>query len=264
MLLAQITDLHMRPVGDLLLGRIDTKPMIEAAVAALGRLDRRPDAVVITGDLVDLGTPEEYALLRAALAPIEAPIYVIPGNHDEREAMRAAFSDHAYLPSTGPLNWAVDLGPVRLIGVDSVVPQRTEGDVSAETLAWLDDALSADARPTIVAIHHPPFRIGPNTMDGIRCLNGDAIAEVVSKHGHVERVICGHHHRAAQIRWAGTIGSICPSVAHQVAIELVERPFGRLILEPPAFQLHWWADEVGLSTHTLYVDTFGGPISFAG
>lgn len=262
MLIAQITDLHIRPDDQPLSGRVVTRPYTTAAVEALIRFDPRPDLVVVTGDLTDVGSDQEYALVRAELDRLPVPYAVIPGNHDDREGMRRAFADHAYMPKTGPLNWAIDDYPVRLVGLDSLVPGKGSGLLSDETLAWLDGRLGESDRPTIVAIHHPPFPTGITAMDRIGCLNGAAMAEVIARHSHVQCVIAGHHHRPVHVAWAGTIGVIAPSVAHQVALDL--RPDGKLqmAMEPPAFLLHQWSTESGLITHQAYVAENGGPQSF--
>lgn len=90
MLIAQLSDMHLRSEGQLLYDRIDTAAYLERAVAHVLTLDPRPDVVIMTGDLVEAGKPEEYARLRRLIAPLPMPVYVIPGNHDAREALRAA------------------------------------------------------------------------------------------------------------------------------------------------------------------------------
>ncbi|MEL6477061.1 MAG: phosphodiesterase [Pseudomonadota bacterium] len=260
MLLAQITDLHMRRDDTPLSGQLVTRPYTEAAVAAVNA--QKPDAVIVTGDLTDIGTAEEYALLRSALDGLEAPCFVLPGNHDRREELRAAFHDHAYLPETGPLQWVVEAFPLRLIGLDSVVPGKGHGEIGAESLAWLDARLTEDPRPTLVAVHHPPFPTGILGMDKIMCLNGAEMAAVIAKHSHVERVIAGHHHRPVQIRWARTIGQICPSVAHQVVLDFSDRARPQWVTEPPAFLLHRFAPETGVISHTAYIGDYGGAREF--
>ena len=160
------------------------------------------------------------------------------------------------------MNWVIDDYPLRIIGLDSVVPVKGHGYLPEETLDWVDDVLSADSRPTLVAIHHPPFPTGIPGMDIINCRNGDALEVVIRRHPHVERVVAGHHHRPVQIRWAGTVGQVSPGVAHQVALDFSEREIAEWILEPPAFLLHKWEKTTGLITHTVYVDDFGGPQPF--
>src|SRR6185503_2301349 len=111
MLIAQLSDMHIRPEGQLLFDRIDTAAYLERAVAHVLTLDPRPDVVIMSGDLVEAGRPEEYELLRRLIAPLPMPIYVIPGNHDAREPMRAAFADQGYFPASGFLQYAVENWP---------------------------------------------------------------------------------------------------------------------------------------------------------
>jgi hypothetical protein len=101
-------------------------------------------------------------------------------------------------------------------------------------------------------------------MDRINCLDGAAVAAIVARHPQVERVACGHHHRPIQIRWAGTIGSVAPSTAHQVTLDLTEGAPASFDLEPPAFHLHSWSPGVGLVTHQAYIGKFPGPYPFVG
>ncbi len=260
MLLAQITDLHLRLDDNPLSGRLVMRRYAAAAVDAVNAW--RPDAVIVTGDLTDLGTPEEYALLRGELDRLTAPYFVIPGNHDLHATFRDAFADHAYLPAEGALNWVVDDFAVRLIGLDSVVPGRGYGELATETLGWLDETLSDSGRPTIVAIHHPPFPAAMPAMDRINCRNGEAMAAVIARHRHVERVIAGHHHRPVQLRWAGTIGQIAPSVAHQIFLNMANDAPLSWVLEPPAFLLHRWEPDAGLITHMAYIGDYGGAQQF--
>jgi len=100
-IIAQITDMHIRPEGVLAYRRVDTAPYLARAVEHLRCLKPRPDVVLATGDLVDAGTDEEYRRLRGLLAPLPMPVYLIPGNHDNRDALATVFADHAYLPQGG-------------------------------------------------------------------------------------------------------------------------------------------------------------------
>lgn len=263
MLIAQITDLHIRPAGKTANGFVDVNAMLEAAVSSLLSQTRIPDLVLATGDLTDNGLIEEYQELRRILAPLPMPVYLIPGNHDRRENIRAVFPDHAYLPTNGFLNYVVEGWPVRLIGLDSVIAGRTHGEICSERLAWLENALAqAPDRPTLLFMHHPPFDTGIQAMDLIKCQGGEALAALIRRHPNVERVVCGHHHRPIQTRWAGTIGSIAPSTAHQVMLDFIDAKDSRIRMEPPGYHLHLWTGTAGLITHMAYVDDFGGPFDF--
>jgi hypothetical protein len=106
--IAQISDLHIRPPRALAYGRVDTARALERCVAALNDLNPQPDLVVISGDLADTPTAEEYEYLKRLLAPLKLPFAGIPGNHDAGELMRAAFPQ-AYAFSSGPLNQRVEV-----------------------------------------------------------------------------------------------------------------------------------------------------------
>ncbi len=258
MLIAQISDSHVRAQGRLLYGTIDTSGHLARAVASLNELDPQPDLVWFTGDLVDAGSAEEYAYLKSLLASLKAPCRVIPGNHDAREPLRAAFADHPWAREAGAfLNYVIDEFPVRLVALDSLDPGKVEGRLCAERLRWLDRTLTvAPERPTIIAVHHPPFLNGIAHMDGLPMAGRDEFAAVVSRHPQVERVISGHVHRVMMRRWAGTMATTCPSTAHQFALDLRPGRPSCYVLEPPGYQLHTWLPGQGLVTHTGVIGEF--------
>jgi Icc protein len=264
MIIAQITDLHIRPEGVLAYDRVATNAMLEAAVRHLNAAAPRPDVVIATGDLCDRGLPEEYARLRAILEGFAMPVFLVPGNHDDRAAFRDAFLDHGYLPAEGEfLHYVIDEYPVRLIGLDTVVPGEPRGQLCAERLDWLADALdAAPERPTVLFMHHPPFNTGVRHMDEIGLEGADALAQIVAHCPQVERILCGHLHRPIQMRWAGTLVSTAPSTAHQVVLDL--RPDAPAVfnLEPPACQFHVWDAGQGIVSHTSYIGAFEGPYPF--
>ncbi len=267
MILCQITDLHIKPQRRLAYGVVDTATMLERCVEQILALPQPPDSVIATGDLVDLGRPEEYGLLRELLSPLLSgpgarPVYLLPGNHDERDALRASFADHAYLRQWSPfVQYVIEDHPLRLVALDTVIPGQGGGTLCGERLAWLDRTLSTSARPTVVALHHPPFATGIGHMDRISLAQADALARVIERHPQVERVIAGHLHRSITARFAGTVASVCPSPAHQVALDLDPEAPDRFVMEPPGFQLHFWNGDA-LVTHTAAIGRHDGPYPF--
>lgn len=262
MLLAQISDLHIKPERRLAYGLVDSATMAERCVDAILKLKQRPDAVVATGDLVDLGCSEEYGLLREILAPLSMPLYLLPGNHDERCALRASFPEHAYLRQWQPfIQYVIEDHPLRIIALDTVIPGQGGGELCTQRLRWLDETLTKNQRPTVVALHHPPFLTGIGHMDRLSLANSKGLEEVIGRHPQVERVIAGHLHRPIIKRFAGTTASVCPSCAHQVALDLSPDGADHFVLEPPAFQLHLLTAS-GLVTHTSYIGEFPGPYPF--
>jgi 3',5'-cyclic AMP phosphodiesterase CpdA len=261
MIIAQITDLHVVARGERCLVEIDTNRMLAEAVAHLNAFDPKIDVVLATGDLTDHGRPEEYAMLREILEPLEIPLHLIPGNHDERDVFLEAFSDCDYLPDPGApfAHYTIDEHPVRLVGLDTTTQGVDEGRICDERLSWLDEQLSsAPERPTLVFMHHPPFETGIQWMDGDGLHGGRRLAEVVRRHPQVERVICGHIHRPILARWAGTVASVAPGTAHQLDLAVRGVRAYTISKDPAAVALHLWQPPLGFVSHLSFVAT-GGP-----
>ncbi|TAK85174.1 MAG: phosphodiesterase [Betaproteobacteria bacterium] len=264
MLIAQITDTHIKANGRLAYGRVDTHAALARCVTHVNALRPAPDVVLVTGDLVDTGKAAEYGVLRTLLDRLAMPYYVIPGNHDERSALRNVFADAGYLPRDGQfLHYVIEHFPLRLIGLDSTIPEHPEGQMCSARLAWLDERLrEAPERPTLLFMHHPPFVTGIEHMDVQRCGNEAGFGAVVVRHRQVMRLLCGHVHRAIQMSWHGITASIGPSHSHSVALDLRPGGASAFVLEPPAYQLHRWTPHEGLVSHLAFVGTYDGPHPF--
>lgn len=265
MLIAQLTDLHVRPVG-LPANRVsETNMLTERACRVAAALKPLPDIVIITGDLTECGLPAEYENLAAILQrTLPVPVYVIPGNHDRRDNFRRLL---AHLPGVTAdpdyVQYAIEDLPVRVVMLDTVVFGAGHGELSDAQLAWLDATLAArPAKPTLVAMHHPPFATGLPHMDKIALLHADRFRAVIARHRQVERIVCGHHHRPITGQVAHAIATIAPSVAHQVELSFDPDDKGAFNFEPPAFHLHAWQADTGFVTHTVYTETFPGPFPF--
>lgn len=263
-LIAQISDLHIKAAGKLSYCIVDTAGMLRACIAHMLAQPQRPDVVVFTGDLVDFGRPEEYAALRDLIAPLTMPVYLLPGNHDERTALRNAFPGHAYLRQSADLiNYAIEEHPVRIVALDTTVPGKSGGLASPERLAWLDAKLAEQpGKATVVLMHHPPFHTFIGHMDRQGLEKPEDLARVIRKHPQVERLLCGHLHRPIMARFAGTIACTVPSPAHQVALDLAQDAASRFVMEPPAYGVHAFTPETGVVSHTAFVGSFAGPYPF--
>jgi 3',5'-cyclic-AMP phosphodiesterase len=267
-LIAQISDLHIKPPGSLAHGRVDTAVALERCVAALNEFSPKPDFVVISGDLADTPTSEEYDYLKRLLAPLKLPFAGIPGNHDSRDMMRAAFPLAAYAFASGPLNQRIEVGGLDLLLLDSSVHGKPHGELDAATLQWLDATLgSAPDRPALVFLHHPPFTTGIGHMDRQNLLNGAELAPVIRRHPRVQLIAAGHVHRATLTMFAGVPTTICPAPNHAVDLDLAELREPSFKVEPPAFHLHAWFPGQGFGsvvTHQVPIGNFDGPHPFFG
>lgn len=256
MIIAQISDMHVSSKGSLVYGRFDTGACLARCVRHIRQLKPRPDVVLATGDLVDGGSAPEYRHLREAVTPLDMPVYLIPGNHDDRAALCEAFPERGYLPRPGEtVRYTVEGHPVRLIALDTVVRGAAGGALDAVQLDWLEAQLAAEpGKPTLIFMHHPPFRTGIRCMDeiGLEAESAARLGAIVARHHQVECITCGHVHREIQARWHGTRVSICPSTAYQSILDLATGEFEANSDEPPAYQLHYW-NGAELVTHTVTV-----------
>ncbi|WP_257570961.1 metallophosphoesterase [Streptomyces sp. NP160] len=179
MLLAHLSDPHL-PAGALAAGPA------RALHTALGRAAALDvDAVVITGDLVEHGRPEEYAVLREVLddaaRSMRAPVLLAAGNHDDGEALVVAFGGTPHLAGGAVTHYGVDLPGARLLVLDSAVRGRGTGRLGAEQLEWLDAELAAHPDvPALLALHHPPAPVGIPFLDGMGLEDAGALAVVVA------------------------------------------------------------------------------------
>lgn len=266
-LIAQISDPHLKAGGKFSYGVVDTLGALQHMVTHLNASVPRPDVVVISGDLVDFGHADEYAVLAPLLAELAMPFYLVPGNHDDRGQMLDAFAGQPCLPVTpnaaGTLDWVEDAYPLRLIGLDSTIPGAHGGQLSDPQLAWLDQRLGEHPdTPTLLILHHPPFITGIGHMDREPFANAPAFERVIARHPQVERLLCGHLHRPIQKRFGGSLVNVCPGTSHQIVLDLQERAPAHFRLEPAGYLLHWWHPLQGLVTHNAVVGDYPGPYPF--
>lgn len=233
-LLAQLSDPH---IGADWAGRNPVE-RLAAAVRAIGSLEPRPSAVLVSGDLAETAADAEYEQARALLAPLELPLYMLPGNHDDRAALRRHFD----VPGAGgePVQYTVDLGSLRLVVVDSTCPGEDRGELDGGRLAWLDGALGGAADiPTVIAMHHPPMATGIPAMDAIGLPEGDrrALGAVVARHAQVRRIVAGHVHRTIAADLDGCAVLAVPSTYMQLRLDF-RAPGLSLADEPAGFAVH--------------------------
>ncbi|HPG23038.1 MAG TPA: phosphodiesterase [Amaricoccus sp.] len=258
MIIAQISDPHLGPPGARLFGGYDADAAFSAVLARVAGFDPRPDIVLLTGDLTENGTPEEYANFNRLIEGFDLPMVAIPGNHDRRAAFAAALAPTPIAIGSAPwFHLCVEEWPLRLIGLDSLGGDgESRGVLCAERLDWLAARFSESDRPVLLFLHHQPFATGIPFVDANVCVNGDRLGEIVAGHPRIAGVLCGHVHRAVQRAWAGTIGMICPGVAWEVPLDLSPAGRPRLVPQNPGWQLHVWSPEGGLVSHTEYLPGF--------
>lgn len=266
--IVQLSDLHVVEEGQRAHGVIDTTPFVERAVAQIAALPTTPAAILLSGDLTDCGDAASYRRLRHLLAPLSAPIYPIPGNHDDRAALRSAFPDLPCLFETREtINYLVDLGAVVLIAMDSTEPDQVGGVLCPARLDWLASALDrTGGRPVFVAMHHPPCPVAMAFHHAHAFSGAIDLAEVLNAYPGPLALACGHIHRSLAVVWRSLPVLVSGSVAHQAYLD--PRPGAALAFafEPPTINLlvadHDADGAVALMRHVVPVGDFEGPFPF--
>lgn len=233
-LLVQLSDSHIGADW----GDGDPAARLVGAVDAVRGLEPAPLAVLVTGDLVDHALDAEYEQLRGLLEPLQAPLYVLPGNHDDRAALRRHFD----VPGEDAdfVQYSVDLGPLRRVVMDTTRPGEDGGELDAERLAWLDAELALmPEAPTVIALHHPPIVTGIPAMDviGLPVADRAALGKVIERHPQVLALVAGHIHRTIHGTLAGRSVLVGPSTHVQLELDFRSDEI-RVRPAPPGFAVH--------------------------
>jgi 3',5'-cyclic-AMP phosphodiesterase len=166
------------------------------------------DALLLSGDLADHGGAGEYEQLFSVL-PKSMPTLVVPGNHDLTAPLQAALAGRAR-PS---LNATLDVGGLRMIGLDSHIDHNDDGQLGAEAIEYAHTQLSGADGPALLAMHHPPVPVGHHVMDRFGLANADEFAAVIRAHENVIGVLTGHVHTALATTFAGVPLIGAPGIA---------------------------------------------------
>jgi len=220
----QLSDTHLAAGSAPVSGRLATDAPLEHLINRLCNSRAQwgeIDAVLVTGDISDDGSDDSYARFKETLSPLNLPVFVIPGNHDAREAMRQAFLADGYLPDAGPLNWHRRVGDICIIGVDTLVEGKGHGQLTADTLHFLESQLqAAQGLPVMLALHHPPFHTGIAFMDAIGLNNAGELADILAATHSTVRVVCGHIHSMMVAEVAGQVVVSSPSPCSNFELDL--------------------------------------------
>jgi Icc protein len=166
------------------------------------------DALLISGDLTHNGTLNSYHILKKILSPINQPIFVIAGNHDNPNNLAQVFEDNLFK--------TFKLGDWEVININSVQTLKTSGFVHQKNLQQLDKLLSkSNSKYIIVVLHHPIVPMNSSWDDKLSLENPQDLFKILDKHSKIRTVLFGHSHESAQFFHTGFNIISCPSTALQ-------------------------------------------------
>jgi 3',5'-cyclic AMP phosphodiesterase CpdA len=261
-LIAQITDMHVSKPGKLFGKHVDSRANFERCISRVLSLNPKPDVVLLTGDLAENGEPEEYDFIAEQLKRLSCPVLAVPGNHDVREEMLRKIPQCVKRQEGGHLSFVEDTFPLRVIGLDTIVPGKVHGEIYEQRLSWLRDALmQGRGKPTLIAMHHPPFTTGLVAMDnyGIKSGLEDFKMTIAENAKNISAIVCGHAHRMIVANISGVPVLLAPACSFPFELDLGEKPSLNFVQEPPQFLVHTWSERAGFVSHTVFADEFPGP-----
>jgi 3',5'-cyclic-AMP phosphodiesterase len=207
----QISDTHLfsDPHRELL--GLSTADSLKTVLDSVCQLEPKPDLLLLTGDLSQDESAQSYRRLHDLITPLQIPTYWLPGNHDCPSLMTQILSTS--LISTEK---AFQINGWNLILLSSMLPGKVYGELSSESLVWLEQQLQQlPAQPTLLALHHPPCLIGSDWMDQIGLRNPDDLFAVIDRYPQVKLVTFGHIHQEFAAVRAGVQYLGCPSTCVQ-------------------------------------------------
>jgi Icc protein len=207
-------------------GEVDTDSNLIQALAQLEESGIRPEAIVFTGDLADLGEPDAYSRLRGIVEPaaqrLGAQVIWVMGNHDERPEYSSLLFDVE--PSTQPQDRVYDINGLRIISFDTTVPGYHHGAMSDEQLDWLADVLATPAEHgTLLALHHPPMPTPLLWAMEMLELHGQDRLERVIRGTDVRGILGGHLHYSGHSTFAGVPVSVAAATCYTLALTAKDR-----------------------------------------
>jgi Icc protein len=243
-----ITDLHLHADPARELYGVRTDQSFRAVVErALGDQKWRPDAVLVTGDIVEDCSREGYQRFRSILEPLGVPVLCLPGNHDDPARMTQQLNDGAFSFCSSR-----DLGVWRFVLLNSHIHGEESGELSDTEFQRLEQALAnAGDRFVFVAVHHQPVPVGSAWLDDYGLRNGDELLAMLKRHGNARAIIWGHVHQAIDRRHAHLRMLCTPSTCAQFT-PLTEECV--MDTRPPAFRRLTLDADGNISTEVRWLD----------
>ena len=200
----QISDSHIDD-NKLVMG-VDSQANLSTIVSTISK--HNYDALLISGDLAHNGTFESYQKLQKILNPIEAKIYVLPGNHDDLSNLSQIFNQSSLC------NFII--GCWEVITINSTQVGKVSGRLNDEQLHSLSQQISLSSSKYIaLCLHHPPVSMESDWDDEMSLENPDDLFDVIDQYDNIKAVMWGHAHQCSEFNRKGLKLFSCPSTALQ-------------------------------------------------
>jgi 3',5'-cyclic AMP phosphodiesterase CpdA len=266
--IAHVSDTHLLAGGKLQYGVVDTVQHLAMALDRLSRIDPPPQAIVLTGDLADRGEPEAYSQLRSMIEPVAermgAQVVWCMGNHDDRTAYAQGLFGAEPTPEV--LDRVYDVDGLRVVALDTSVPNYHHGEISEEQYSWLASVLAEPAPlGTILAMHHPPIAVPMLPAAAIIELDDQPRLATALQGTDVRMILGGHFHYSSYGTFAGIPVSVASATCYVSDIAPDQRFISGVDAEQSVNVLHVYDDTIVTSivpTHdSAEITGFGAEVA---
>jgi Icc protein len=248
--ITHLTDPHLFGGADESLRGIATLPSLGATLAHAQSTAWPPDALLVTGDIVQ-HDPAGYPHFRRLLSGLGVPVLCLPGNHDDPVAMRRELAQQPFV-----LGGHVDIKGWRIVLLDSHVAEGAHGLLAPAQLALLEQALTtADRLHCLVCLHHHPVPMGSRWLDTVGLRNAYELWERIDRHAQVRAVVFGHVHQAHDSQRRGVRLLATPSTGAQF---LPGSDGFAIDMRPPGYRTLTLGADGSVHTEVVWLETRQG------
>ncbi|MCX7919999.1 MAG: PQQ-binding-like beta-propeller repeat protein [bacterium] len=178
----QFTDTH---IGD----QVGTETF-KQVIPAMNALQPKPEFIINTGDLTELGSELEFSLYSTFIHQIDIPVYSVMGNHEIRwsDSYKKRFERYF-----GKRYYSFDHKGLHFVILDDTIPMQHHGHIYQSQLDWLTRDLTSlkQGTPVILALHHPPASDGryiDNDRELFKVIRPYNVIAILVGHGHIEKL----------------------------------------------------------------------------
>ncbi|HEY0342648.1 MAG TPA: metallophosphoesterase, partial [Steroidobacteraceae bacterium] len=240
------TDPHLYGSETESLRGIATLPALTATLALARTRDWPPDAVLVTGDIVQ-DDPAGYAHFDRLFNALGMPVLCLPGNHDEPAALRRQLNHPPFV-----VEGCFDIGNWRIVLLDSSIPGSASGRLSPQALADMEVALAtAGNRHCMVCLHHHPVAMDSRWLDRVGLENAAEFLQTIDRHRNVKAIVWGHVHQSFEGLRKGVRLLATPSTCAQFLPHAADFAIDR---QPPAYRTLELRPDGSLITEVVWVE----------
>ena len=249
--LLQISDTHLHATKDSRMRGVNTYDTFRAILdRAVADDSWPPDAVIVSGDIVQDESRAGYQLFRSEMEPLGTRVFCLPGNHDDPKLMDEILSaaPFQFCGSQRIENWSLILLNTFLTGEDA-------GGLGARRLEALEAALKEhESQHIIVCMHHQPLNMGSAWLDGVGLRDAESFLAVLDSSPNVRAVLWGHVHQASD-RTRGNVRFLsAPSTCSQF---LPSSDFFAIDSRPPGMRWLTLHPDGQIETKIVWLDKSG-------